>query len=218
MTGPVIKPPLAMEPLMRIRDLQWQGISTWPPEWGVADEGAGEEGILKNVQIRYDQSPTYISVVASHHGDSRNGIIVLEDSASLEILCKKLTRQHWPAHCRDRRPVHRFFPRHPQKIVCNQTRSVTHAFFLAVRPHRAGGPASCMSPKCACILQGAAGPSIISGGPPRGGYAYRVIFSTTAVSCGKAPGRAARRRRRPARAWGMYRANWVFPFTRVRKP
>ena len=75
---------------MRIRDLQWKGIPTWPPEWGVADESAGEEGILKNVQIRYDQSPTYISVVASHHGDSRNGIIVLEDSASLEILCKKL--------------------------------------------------------------------------------------------------------------------------------
>ena len=86
----MIKPALAKEPPMRIRDLQWKGMPSWPPEWGVSDEGAGEDGILKNVQIRYDQSPTCISVVVSHGGDSRNGIIVLEDSASLEILCKKL--------------------------------------------------------------------------------------------------------------------------------
>ena len=75
---------------MRIRDLQWKGITGMATGMGgLHDESAGEEGILKNVQIRYDQSPTYISVVASRRGDSRNGIFVLEDSASLEILSAK---------------------------------------------------------------------------------------------------------------------------------
>ncbi len=75
---------------MRIRDLQWKGMSAWPPEWWFSDEGAGEEGFLKNVQLRYDQTPACISVVASHLGDDRNGIIILEDPAHLEILCQKL--------------------------------------------------------------------------------------------------------------------------------
>ncbi len=75
---------------MRIRDLQWEGMSAWPPEWWVSDEGAGEAGFLKNVQLRYDQKPACISVVASHLGDDRKGIIILEDPAHLEILCQKL--------------------------------------------------------------------------------------------------------------------------------
>lgn len=75
---------------MRIRDLQWRGLSAWPPEWWVSDEGAGEKGFLKNIQLRYDQTPAYISVVASHLGDDRNGIIILENPAHLEILCNKL--------------------------------------------------------------------------------------------------------------------------------
>jgi hypothetical protein len=75
---------------MRIRDLQWKGMPMWPPEWWVSDEGAGEEGFLKNVQLRSDQTPACISVVASHRGDDRNGIIILEDPAHLEILCNKL--------------------------------------------------------------------------------------------------------------------------------
>ena len=75
---------------MRIRDLQWKGMSIWPPEWGFSDEGAGEEGFLKNVQFRYDQTPACISLVASHLDEDRNGIIVLENSLNLETLCHKL--------------------------------------------------------------------------------------------------------------------------------
>jgi len=75
---------------MRIRDLQWKGIPAWPPEWWVSDEGAGEEGVLKNVQLRSDQAPACISLLASHLNDHRNGIIILEDPAHLEILCQKL--------------------------------------------------------------------------------------------------------------------------------
>jgi hypothetical protein len=75
---------------MRIRDLEWKGMPAWPPEWWISDEGAGEEGFLKNVQLRYDQTPACLSVVATHLGDDRNGIIILEDSAHLEILWNKL--------------------------------------------------------------------------------------------------------------------------------
>jgi hypothetical protein len=75
---------------MRIRDLQWQGMPAWPPEWWISDEGAGETGRLKTVQLRSDQSPACISIVASHLGDDRNGIIILDDPAHLEILCDKL--------------------------------------------------------------------------------------------------------------------------------
>jgi len=75
---------------MRIRDLQWKGLPMWPPEWGISDEGAGEEGVLKNVQLRYDQTPACISVVVSHLGDDRNGLIILEDPGHLEIICNKL--------------------------------------------------------------------------------------------------------------------------------
>jgi hypothetical protein len=79
-----------MEAVMRIRDLQWEGIPVWPPQWWFSDERAGEEGVLKNVQLRYDQRPMCLSVVATHLDESRHGIIILEDSAQLEILCQKL--------------------------------------------------------------------------------------------------------------------------------
>jgi hypothetical protein len=75
---------------MRIRDLQWKGISMWPPELGFSDEGAGEEGFLKDVQLRHEQKLLCISVVASHFGNDRNGVIILEDPLHLEALCRKL--------------------------------------------------------------------------------------------------------------------------------
>jgi hypothetical protein len=75
---------------MRIRDLQWEGLPAWPPQWWFSDEKAGEEGVLKNVQLRYDQMPVCLSVVATHLDESRHGIIILEDFVHLEILCQKL--------------------------------------------------------------------------------------------------------------------------------
>lgn len=75
---------------MRIQDLQWEGLPAWPPLWWFSDEGAVEEGVLKDAQFRYDQMPVCISVVATHLDESRHGIIILADSAHLEILCQKL--------------------------------------------------------------------------------------------------------------------------------
>jgi hypothetical protein len=76
--------------VMRIRDLQWEGIPAWPPHWWFSDERAGEEGVLKDVQFRYDQMPVCVSVVAVHLNESRHGLIILEDPAHLEIVCQKL--------------------------------------------------------------------------------------------------------------------------------
>lgn len=75
---------------MRIRDLKWKGLPAWPPEWWFSDEEAGEEGFLKNVEFRYDQNPQCISVVATHLGNDRRGIIILENPLHLETLCHKL--------------------------------------------------------------------------------------------------------------------------------
>jgi hypothetical protein len=63
----------------------------WPPEWRVADRGAGEEGVLEAVELRRDLKPTLISIVANHFGDIREGIMILEDPAHLEALHRTLT-------------------------------------------------------------------------------------------------------------------------------
>ena len=62
----------------------------WPPEWGILDQGVGEEGVLANVQFRSDLTPACIFVVANYHGDIRKGIIILEELGSLGILYQKL--------------------------------------------------------------------------------------------------------------------------------
>jgi hypothetical protein len=69
-----------------IRNLKWRELSVWPPEWWISDQGAGEEGVLQEVQLCQDTSPSCISVVASHLGDCRKGVILLEDLARLRSL------------------------------------------------------------------------------------------------------------------------------------
>jgi hypothetical protein len=78
---------------MQIRSLKWKGFAMWPPEWMISDQGRGEEGVLEDVCLRTDLRPKLISVVANHLGETRKGIIVLEDSAHLEAVFYKL-RQH----------------------------------------------------------------------------------------------------------------------------
>jgi hypothetical protein len=75
---------------MRIRNLKWREIPMWPPEWSILEDEAGEKGILEYVQLRNDLTPRLISVVAHHLGETRQGIIVLEDPAHLEKLYRKL--------------------------------------------------------------------------------------------------------------------------------
>jgi hypothetical protein len=75
---------------MRIRDLKWRDVPMWPPEWWVTDQGSGEEGHLEVVHFRNDKKPACISVGAVHSGAERKGIIILEESAQLEVLYRKL--------------------------------------------------------------------------------------------------------------------------------
>ena len=78
---------------MRIRTLEWRGLSMWPPEWTISDQGLGEAGVLEDVYLRRDLNPKLISVVVNHWGDIRKGIMVLEDTALLKIVYGRL-KQH----------------------------------------------------------------------------------------------------------------------------
>ena len=78
---------------MQIRTLKWRGLSMWPPEWTLMDQGLGEAGVLQEVHLRNDLNPKLISVVANHLGDIRKGIIVLEDPGLLEVVYGQL-QQH----------------------------------------------------------------------------------------------------------------------------
>lgn len=78
---------------MQIRSLTWRGLSMWPPEWTILDQGAGEEGVLEEVHLRHVLKTKLISVVANHLGDIRKGIIVLEDPSLLEVVYHQL-KQH----------------------------------------------------------------------------------------------------------------------------
>ena len=78
---------------MQIRTLKWRGLSMWPPEWTISDQGLGEAGVLEEVYLRRDLKPKLISVVVNHLGDIRKGIMVLEDPALLEAVYGKL-KQH----------------------------------------------------------------------------------------------------------------------------
>ena len=75
---------------MLIRNLVWRGIPMWPPEWWTSDAGAGEEGILEDVQFYQDLKMECVQVVASHLGSIRKGAIFLENAAHLKALYYKL--------------------------------------------------------------------------------------------------------------------------------
>jgi hypothetical protein len=75
---------------MQIRSLQWKGIPMWPPEWWISDQGAGEEGVLAEVQYLHYRTPACLYVAADHHGEIRKGVIILESPAHLEVLYCKL--------------------------------------------------------------------------------------------------------------------------------
>jgi hypothetical protein len=73
---------------VQIRSLRWRGIPIWPPEWQISTQGMGEDGILEDVILRL--TPSLVSLTANHLGDRRIGVIILENSAHLEILYHKL--------------------------------------------------------------------------------------------------------------------------------
>jgi hypothetical protein len=73
--------------------MKWRGLSMWPPEWTISDQGLGEAGVLEGVQLRKDLHPKLISVSVNHLGEVRKGVIILEDLACLEAVYGKL-KQH----------------------------------------------------------------------------------------------------------------------------
>jgi hypothetical protein len=75
---------------MRIRDLQWSGVPTWPPHWWTTGHGSGDEGLLEAVYFSQDKMPFCISVDANHLGAEKKGIIIMDDPAHLYILYIKL--------------------------------------------------------------------------------------------------------------------------------
>jgi hypothetical protein len=75
---------------MKIRNLKWRDLPMWPPEWWISDHGSDEEGVLHEVQFRFERTPQCLYVGALHLGDIRKGIIVLDDPGHLKILYNKL--------------------------------------------------------------------------------------------------------------------------------
>jgi hypothetical protein len=75
---------------MQIRSLKWKEIPMWPPEWWISDQGAGEDGVLAEVQFLLHRTPACLYVAADHQGVVRKGIIILESHAHLEVLYHKL--------------------------------------------------------------------------------------------------------------------------------
>ncbi len=75
---------------MKIRNLQWRGMQMWPPEWAISDQEAGDEGILEDVRLNKVLSEKLISIIANHLGNSRKGVILLEDPGHLELVYQKL--------------------------------------------------------------------------------------------------------------------------------
>jgi hypothetical protein len=62
----------------------------WPPEWFISEEGAGEEGVLEDVQLRDDPAMQMITISVNHFNNNRKGDILLDDPKHIEILYHKL--------------------------------------------------------------------------------------------------------------------------------
>jgi hypothetical protein len=77
---------------MHIRDLMWNKLRMWPPEFGLSNQVIGEKGILADVRMRHDLKIKVIIVAATYLGYEGNGIIILEDPLYLDILCDKLKK------------------------------------------------------------------------------------------------------------------------------
>jgi hypothetical protein len=71
---------------MRLRELRWQELPVWPPQWAVTDEGAGEPGTLTKVNIRKDRLLEYLYIEADDGGHKLRGIITLGTPRHLKSL------------------------------------------------------------------------------------------------------------------------------------
>jgi hypothetical protein len=77
---------------MRLRELKWQELPIWPPQWAVTDEGAGEMGVLMKVNIRKDRLLEYLYIEADDGGHRLSGIITLGTPRHLKSLHRTISQ------------------------------------------------------------------------------------------------------------------------------
>jgi hypothetical protein len=77
---------------MHIRNLTWNQLRMWPPEFGLSNQVIGEKGILSGVRMRHDLKINVIIVTATYLDEEKKGIVILEDPIHLKILCYKLKK------------------------------------------------------------------------------------------------------------------------------
>ena len=77
---------------MRLRELKWMQLPVWPPQWGATDEGAGEVGVLKKVNIRTDRPLDYIYIEADDGGHILRGVSTLANSRHLRFLDRTISQ------------------------------------------------------------------------------------------------------------------------------
>jgi hypothetical protein len=77
---------------MRLRELKWDEIPIWPPQWAVTDEGVGEPGILMKVNIRKDRLLPYLYIEADDGGHKLRGIITLASPRHLKSLLRTISQ------------------------------------------------------------------------------------------------------------------------------
>jgi hypothetical protein len=77
---------------MRLRELRWQELPIWPPQWSVTDEGVGEVGVLMKVKIRKDRLLEYLYIEADDAGHRLRGIITLDPPRYLKSLHSTISK------------------------------------------------------------------------------------------------------------------------------
>ena len=77
---------------MRVKDLRWQEMFVWPPEWDKRLEESSEAWTLIEVKLHKDQDTPYIYIQATHNSDTQEGLIHLEPHEHLDILYQVLNK------------------------------------------------------------------------------------------------------------------------------
>jgi hypothetical protein len=77
---------------MRLRELRWQKLPVWPPQWAVTDEGAGEAGVLLKINLCKDRLLEYLYIEADDEGHKLCGIITIATPRHLKSLHRTISR------------------------------------------------------------------------------------------------------------------------------
>jgi hypothetical protein len=73
---------------MQLRSLKWKGLPMWPPEWSAQTHDDDEGGVLEAVSLHVDLK--YIVIRVNDSGDTRRGVMLLDNPDHLATLYLKL--------------------------------------------------------------------------------------------------------------------------------